>query len=30
MRDQMTIKTKHSEEEQKKWWDWFNKEWDKK
>lgn len=27
MREQMT---KPSEEEQKKWWDWFNGEWDKK
>jgi len=30
MREQMTIKTKHSEEEQKKWWTWFNAKWDKK
>jgi len=27
MRKQMT---KPSEEDQKKWWDWFNGEWDKK
>ena len=27
MREQMT---KPSEEDQKKWWDWFNGEWDKK
>ena len=28
MRDMMTKNS--SKEEQKKWWDWFNKEWDKK
>lgn len=28
MRDMMTIF--HSEEEKKKWWDWFNGEWNKK
>jgi hypothetical protein len=27
MREQMT---KPSEEEQKTWWDWFSREWDKK
>ncbi len=28
MRDMMA--SNPSKEEQKKWWDWFNKEWDKK
>ena len=28
MRDMMT--KSHSKEEEKKWWDWFNKEWEKK
>lgn len=28
MRDMMT--TSHSKEEEKKWWDWFSGEWNKK
>jgi len=28
MRDMMT--TSHSKEEEKKWWDWFNGDWEKK
>ena len=28
MRDMMT--KSHSKEEEEKWWDWFNNEWDKK